>query len=484
MTIQLIGQKSKLPPLRMVQRSQTEVVSPPASLEQQAYARSQIVPRRSPTYHAPNILRALTLSTAATPFGCCNFFDRCNDEIMSLHFGGTLGLLDWMNFQVSDECYKVLEFISYNRPANGSAGYLADPCADPNGIEYGTSKLTLEDFGRYGRTGPTRDIMKPKRFCATDPVRRLDGVPVTSEREWDMRFATDVILQDINRHSVTGNAAVPGQFGGLEYWVKNGYPGPNGKTLDSIVINWAGNNLAGAGGGAKTWNGAAIAAAFEWFDVLKAAVRNIKQRISWARQLANQPMMLGDMILALPTFLGYCVLDAYACYTICGGGQFTPVNLQQSEVRTFRDNLVRADNPSNLFGAGYITIDNMDIPLMNWDWGLIKGPQRGDIYLLTGAIGGVRIWEGEHLSAETAASEYGELGYESFDEGRMLGTVVTENECRLMKFWMHPRMFCRAPWTQIRFADVECDTPGTPLSPDPTETSFFPQGSSFTPAVC
>lgn len=32
--------------------------------------------------------RTMTVSDAATPFGCCNFFDNCADGIMSLHYAG------------------------------------------------------------------------------------------------------------------------------------------------------------------------------------------------------------------------------------------------------------------------------------------------------------------------------------------------------------------------------------------------------------
>src|SRR6478609_10592345 len=194
------------------------------------------------------VARSMTTSLNASPFGCCNFFDRCGDgDTMSLHFAGGLPLLDWMGFAVSDVCEKTFEFITYVRPdrANGggaSAGHLADPCADPNGVDWGYAKLSLRDFGRYGRKGPTRDLMKPSKFCVSDPIRRLDGTIVTDEREWDSFFATSVIVQDISRDMIVGNAATKGKFNGLERWVKTGYSNP---ALDSIVIDWNGNGMAG-----------------------------------------------------------------------------------------------------------------------------------------------------------------------------------------------------------------------------------------------
>lgn len=428
--------------------------------------------------------RAASLSVSsqqATPFGCCNFFDACTQDIMSLHYAGSLGLLDWMGFNVSDECYRSLEFISYVRPArsegNATVGYISDPCADPNGIEFGTCKLTVEDFGLYGRQGPSRKILVPKRYCVTDPRRRLDGTLLTDEREWDMRFTMDVMLQDIMKDLVSGNASTPGQFDGLERWVRTGYT--NCSLLDSIVIDWNGRSLDGGAG--ITWNGAAIAATWNWFDVFQAAVRRIKQRISWSPVLRAQRMGVGDMILVMPTDVINCVLNHYTCWSVCPGAQYNEVNLNTYEARQFRDRL-----NGGAFGFGRVFVDGFEIPIMPWDWNLINGPSRGDMYLLTGSVGSNRIWEGEFLSAQSAMAKMSDAGnnpFFSLDGGRVLGTVETDNLCRIMKLWMSLRLFCRAPWAQVRFQDVACASVAGFLSPDPAETSFYPL-TSFTPANC
>ena len=126
--------------------------------------------------------RALTVSTNPSPFGAFNYFDRCTNELMGLHFTASLPLLDWIGWEVSDEYTKTFEYLTFVRPTvtNGtaSAGHLSDACADPNTWEFGTNKFTVTGFGRYGRRGPTRDIMKPMMYCKTDPRRRLDGTPV------------------------------------------------------------------------------------------------------------------------------------------------------------------------------------------------------------------------------------------------------------------------------------------------------------------
>jgi len=422
--------------------------------------------------------RVLTVDDMASPFGCCNFFDHCTDELLSLHYNGRLGLLDYLGFNPTENCYRSIEFISYVRPARtisrtASAGHLADPCADPNGIEIGSCKLTVEDFGRYGRVGPTREIMKPKYWCKTSPRRRLDGQPVESEQEWDMRFAMDTLIGDIRTDVVEGATTTPGQFDGLERWVKTGY---DCSILDSLVIDWNSNPMTGGAG--ITVNGNPILPTYNFVDVLLSAIRRIRQRILWSPVLGAQTPMVGDMILALPSFMINCLLDHYTCWSVCDGSQYNEVALQSYEARAFRNSLL-----GGMFGNGRIYVDGYEIPLMAYDWGLIKGPTRGDIYLLTGSVGSVRIWEGEHLSALTAAQQFGELGYFSTDGGRVLGTMVTENECYKLKVWMHPRLWCMAPWAQIRFQDVVCHDPLGPLSGDPDLTSFYPL-SSFDPAEC
>jgi hypothetical protein len=430
----------------------------------------------------------LTLDTHASPFGCCNYFDACTDEIMTLSFGGQLPLLDWMGFNVTEECYRSVEFITYVRPeqtlqGTDTAGYLSDPCDTPNGFEFGTRKLTVEDFGRYGRSGPVRDIVKPLRYCKTRPRYRLDGSPVESEDEWDMLFATDTLLNDIRQDLVSGSAAVSGQFDGLQQWVAT----THGGMLNSYVIDWNDNVMDGGAG--ITVNGTAIANTFNIIDVLISVIRRIRQRISWSKWLQNQvnQMQIGDMILVLPTFLKDCLLDYFTCWSVCEGSQYSEVNLQTYEARQFRKGLI-ANVPENLFGDGYITVDSFPIPILTYDWDTITGPTRGDMYVLTGSVGNVRIWEGEHLDATRALERIrtnldSSMGYFTADGGRLLGKKRFDNECIQMSMWMHPRLFCYAPWAQVRFQDVRCTSALDPLSPDPAETSFYPE-SSFDAAEC
>lgn len=423
----------------------------------------------------------LTLSASApdSPFvaDATPFFDVCDDNLMSLHFGGRMGLLDLLSWNVTDVFEKRMKYLTWVRPAfsqgAATAGHLSDPCADPNGFEFGAADLTLTGFGRYGRSGPTREILKPTRFCEQSPRYRLDGTPVTSEFEWDLAFAMDVLRQDLYRHLITGNDATAGQFDGLQQWINTGFDGSG--MLDSMVIDWNGNNLDGTGGGAITLNGTALSTSPDLVDMLLAIYRRFKQRIMWSPMLATQNMREGDQVLVLPTFLAECLLDKYTCWSVCEGRQYNEANLQTFEARQFRTSLL-----GGLFGAGKITLDGDVIHLFAYDWETMHGAHRGDMYFLTLSAGAMRIWQGEHLSAAAAAAEMrneGHAQYFSTDGGRVIGTTDVDNLCRQTKIWIRPRLWCVAPWLQARIMEVECTPVLDPLSPDPLETSFFPATS-------
>jgi hypothetical protein len=436
----------------------------------------------------PEQIYRLTLDTNNAPDSpwvgdSTPFFSQCdNGDLISLHFGGRMGLLDLFDWQVSQDFQKEVKYLTWVRPAysggNPTAGHLSDPCADPNGFEYGAADLIINGFGRYGRMAPVREILKPTRFCEMQPRVRLDGTRVTSEFEWDLAFIVDTIRQDLFRHVITGNDSTAGQFDGLQQWINTGFPG-NG-ILDSMVIDWNGNDLDGAGGGSITVNGNAVNGTPDIVDVLLAIYRRYKQRIMWSPLLAGQDLREGAVVLVLPTFLAECLLDKYTCWSVCEGRQYNEANLQTFEARQFRNSLL-----GGLFGAGSITLDGDRIHLFAYDWETIHGNHRGDIYFLTLSVGNMRLWQGEILDAQAAAAEMRQQGHNQYfvtDGGRVLGVTEVDNLCRQTKAWIRPRLYCIAPWLQARIMDVECVPVLDPLSPDPLSTSFYPV-TSFAPDI-
>lgn len=437
-------------------------------------------------------LRQMTLGSEVTPFGCCNFFDECADGIFSLYYRGGLDLLDVLGFRVSNDCYRSVDFISYVRPeqvgGRDTTGVVTDPCADPHGVEIGSCRLHVEDFGLYSRESWPRNIFKPMQYCKTSPRYLYDGTPVTSESQWDMFFTMDQLLNDLRVAVITDNAlSGAGHFDGLQRWVRTGY---DCSILDSYVVDWNGNALDGTGGGVITINGApanldATGANFDFIQFLLDLNGNINYRMTWSPLLKGQMNNGVTKVLLLPSFLARCVLDFYACWSVCPGATLEIITKNLGEIREFRQTL-----NGGMFGHGRIWLDGEEISLLKYDWGMINGPTTGDVYLLTLNVGAQRLWEGEHISAEIAIKALSDAGYAtsagdyiSLDGGRVLAKGDFENLCMTKKLWMAPRLFCMAPWAQIRFQDVVCRTPSGPLSPNPADTSYYPL-DSFSAAAC
>jgi hypothetical protein len=355
----------------------------------------------------------LTESSLATIYGCCGLFDMCSDvDVLSLSLQGADPFLDWIAWQASDVCIIKKEFITWTRPeysaGSPTAGYLSDPCDDPNGAEWGKCDFTLEDFARLRRKGPVRDVTEvDMKYCEAQPRYRVDGTMIMNDKEYDMVVAGEVLLQDLRRMIVTGNATTGGQFDGLEQLVVNDYTNSAGlrcAIMDSIVVDWASHALGGGAG--ITINGNAIASTYDFIDVLLDVFRTIRQRIKWSPSLASQQLRVGDIVLVMPSHMTRCLLDFYTCWSVCEGREFNEANLQTFEARTFRNGLM-----GGMFGDGRIFLDSFEIPLLSYDWELIKGPNRNDIYMLTGQIGNIKTIHGQYINMNAARREYSDINY-------------------------------------------------------------------------
>lgn len=428
-----------------------------------------------------------SVDTQGTPFGCTceGLFNSCADNaVLSLSLQGDV-FLDWIGWQKTNVCLIKKEFIAYQRPSqyNGSdtAGAVSNPCADGNGFEFGRCDFTLTDFGRYRRVGPTRDMtMNEVRYCENSPRWRLDGEPISSEDEWDAHFIGEILLQDLRNAVVEGNNTSGGQFDGLERLVKTGYTNANGETcqlMDSIVINWNSNNTEGGAG--ITWNGNAVGATYDIIDVLLDVYRHIRQRISWSPTLAANRMQVGDMVLVLPWFAVKCILDKFTCWTVCPGAQYNETNLNTYEARAFRNSLL-----GGAFQAGKIYLDGFEIPLLPYDWGMINGGDSFDMYLLTNAIGGIRLINFQYLDLTGAVRGYPDSGYEATDGGRFLTWVDTDQTCVRRSVEVRPRLLMWAPWAQARIYNIMCAGPGPVISVDPGSSYLMEDSSGFYASTC
>lgn len=411
------------------------------------------------------------VSSDPTIYGCELLFDICTDDaLMSLSFEGTAPFLDWIGWEPTNVCVIKKAFINFVRAersgGNATAGWLADPCEDPNGFEVDYCDFTLTDFARLRRESPTRDITKMDiRYCEVQPRYRLDGSQITDQREYDFRLAVEVLLQDLKSMVVEGNKSTAGQFNGLEQLVKTGYTDSDGsacEAMDSIVVNYN-HNTVDTGGNGMTWNGAAISSAFSYIEILHAIYRRIRHRIRLAPALASQRLRVGDMVLVMPEDFAPCVLDAFNCWSFCGG------DLSLLDTQEARQN--RNDLNGGLYGAGHIELDGFEIPLMPYDWGLIVSGQTFDSYLLTGAVGNVKLIQGQFNDLEAVAEARPDK-FAATDGGRLLNWAEDRHTCEVQVAEMQPRLLMWAPWAQARISNVVCATPGGIISADPNSTYF------------
>lgn len=429
---------------------------------------------------------AITISDLATIYGCTGLFDLCSDQdLMSLSFEGQNKFLDWIGWEKTNVCLIKKNFITFVRPERTSegarsAGYIQDPCGSSNGVEWGTCDFTLEDFGLLRRHGPERVATKiGMKLCEIQPRYRLDGTPITNDAEFDMRLAVEAMLQDLKRMVIDGNKSTSGQFDGLQRLVKTGYvnsKGQNCDSMDSIVIDW--NDLGMAGGSGATWNGKSIDSSYGFIDVLMAAFRRVIDRIQMSPTLSAQPLSVGDIILVAPTHVLRCILDSYTCWSVCPGATNVQVAIQSYEARRFRDNL-----NGGMFGDGRIFVDGFEIPLISYNWGMTDETSgSSDAYLLTGRVGNVKTISGQYLDMSSVPAGYPEAAYSYTDGGRFLTWLDREKTCIVRETEMQPRLLMWAPWAQVRFQNIQCAAIGGVLSPDPWETSFYPE-TSFCVAV-
>jgi hypothetical protein len=437
-----------------------------------------------------NVVQRLAVSDLASIYGCCGLFDMCGDaDLMSLSFAGNEPFLDVLDWQPSNVCKIHKDFITWVRPERNrtsSPGWLADPCGDPYTVEYGTCAFEIEDFGRLRREGPVRDITKAAlRLCENQPRYRLDGAAITDDMEYGIRLATEVLMQDLKTLLVLGTTGTAGQFDGLRRLVKTGYTAPDGhfcRIMDSIVVDWNDNDMSGGDG--ITWNGRAVSDDVDFVSLLLAVYRRIRDRLQMAPALSGA-LVPGDIVLVMPTALIRCLLDAYTCWSVCPtdffAGSITGMNTLEG--RRYRDSL-----NGGMFGAGRIFLDGFEIPLVPYNWGLINGPSHFDAYMLTLKVGGIRLVQGQYNDMRNVLRLPGmPAGAGTFaqatDGGRLLTWPNADQTCVKHLVEMQPRLLMWAPWAQARIQDVVCNQPGGPLSPDPDETSFFPE-TSFRPAEC
>ena len=408
-------------------------------------------------------------------------FDVCGqNDLVSLSLNGVNPLLDWIGW-VGTKTYRLVrDYVLYVRalgtPGEGgnvpTAGWICDPCASPNSVEWAHDQLEIEGFGTVGRKSPVRDFaMTGMNYCEISPRYRLDGQLISDDLEYDIIRATEVTIQDLLYQVLNGNADTCGQMDGLPQIVTDAY---TNSMLNSIVVDWNGNGMDGGAG--ETFNGYAIPTDSTFIDLLMAVIRRIRARIGMVPIIRASNLSYGDLILAMPSSFIPCLLDAFTCWSVCPGSVMTGSAsvLDTYEARRFRDTL-----NGGAFGAGQIIIEGLTIPILPVDQ-LITGYNTFDAYLLTRGVGGWRWLYGQFNDMNPVAaiaSQKTGRNYAATDGGRLLTWANSENRCIEMNVEMQPRLVIEAPWAQAVIQDVKCDAIGGPLSTD-AWNSYFPYNFS------
>ncbi len=428
---------------------------------------SNLVKREQLTF-TPGAVAALYGSSAP-------LFDmHASDAIMSLSFAGRYSpLFDWLGFEPT-KIFRVHEyFISYIA-ADGAAagtptdGWITDPCAPGETVEWGSADFAVEGFGRIRRRSPVRELTEVDlRYSEAQPVYRIDGSLITDELEWDYYQVTSAMVQDLHRMLILGNKTTAGQFDGLQRLVNYGYTTTTGAIateMDSIVIDYNGNSFAPAGGATGvTFNGNPITDGYNFIDILKSVVNRIQTRVRMAPTL-NAQLQNQDMALVLPQDWIDTLLDAYTCYTVCGNDV---TRMDSFEARNYRASLAGG----GMFNAGVIRIHGIDISLLPYDFELNNGDGTCDMYLLTRGAGNTPFLRGQFNDLSTVSKG----DFTATDRGLLMTWETTDHTCYQRHAEAQLRLVARAPWAQARFANVGGDLILGSISGDPLSSVFIEQ---------
>jgi hypothetical protein len=417
---------------------------------------------------------SLTASALAKVYNP-GLFSMCgSNDLLSLVIEND-PFLDWLGWRPNDEAKQFVKLLTYVGPAgaynNSETNGTAAACDDAAGVEFGTCQVLLPGKGRIKRAGPVRDLTENNvKLCEAQPVYMKNGQPITDELQWSTSLAGIGVRQDLMRMVITGNASNANEFSGLQSLVKTGYTDVESArrcyAMDSIVLNWGSHAATYAYNGTHTL-----------VDYIIGIVRRVRQRAASANL---GQVVVGDMILQMPTFLRDDLLNAFTCWSVCPGAQYQEANLNTLEARTFRNTL-----NGGTFGMGQIFVDGTPVPIITYDWGPLSQAAPhfvGDMYLLTRRIGNVPTLSGQYIDMSKPAArfteEVGLAHYRATDGGRFLVYWKTDNECTQPTVVMRPNLYLSAPWACARIQNVAALSPLAPLSLDPT-SSYYAEESIY-----
>lgn len=428
---------------------------------------------------------ATITATGTSIYGRNSIFDPCSPgDVFGLQVA-THGLMQWLGWRPNKFYRRRVDFITWFGPQGLTDGNpitgAGAPCDNPGTWEYGTCGYDLCHTSWYHLASEGLDphtIVQER--CETSPRYRLNGVQINDDVEWQMNGIMNVMAQQIRRAQIHGSHVNANEMEGLESLIKTGYTDANGNLcpqIDSILIDWAHDNLDGAVNGLGNF-----------FDYLDEVVTELEWR---AQDLG--PILETDMILLTSRFMATCLLDAYACYTTCGVTDSNDVTDQalRAQQRAARMALNGGPLYDGTRAVGFLNLKSgRRIPIMVED--ALDVSRNGatyctDIYLLTRRIGSIDVLYGEYLDLRTFESrvkkQLATASFRADAAGRFVFKGKEDNWCVNLMMGTSPEIYLAAPWAQVRFQDVCCGRERQPLVGDVFQPQYLPGGAPLHTAV-
>ena len=417
--------------------------------------------------------------TSNTMYGCTGLFGLCGpDEIIGMTMLDD-PLVDWLGFFPDTVCEKFIKGWIYTDVEGTAAGSVStyvygEACDDPPTSEKGVCEFFIGDFGTLRACGEAVKVADiglrkcDKQPTYTIPVEGVGPIRIDNDLDLETIAGAQTVKHELSREVITGDKTVTGQFDGLSQLVKTGYMSVEGNrcyAMDSLVVDWQNDDLSGAVNG----HGSIISKIRDMWRVLR-------WRINQTGMGAPQE---GDVVLVMPTWLAWEVLDEWAVWAF---RETNPAGTQVVYRDAYEMREMRERYSIGLFGGGYVTVDGFNLHIIPHDWMPIDqdAPKFcNDIYMLTRRIGNRRVLQGQYIPTDmgsNAVAQYAGYNYfqtEAMQGGRALRWMKFDNACVKPCLLTRPRMYLETPWAQGKIENVCVNVQFTPDSLDPQSNYFI-----------
>jgi hypothetical protein len=297
---------------------------------------------------------------------------------------------------------------------------------------------------------------------------------IADDFEWQLNGILNALKQDIARDVVHGSHLNSYEMNGLQSIIRTGYQDNNNNYcpyVDSWLVEWDNDDLDGANNG---WG--------NFFDFLHELVNQIEYRAQNLGDISDS-----DMVLFTSRFMADCILDAFACYSVCG---VTTVNDRteqalRAQTLAYRQTLNGGPLYDGSRAVGFISLKNgRRLPILVDDAFDITRPNAmycTDVYLLTRQVGSRPLLYGEYLSLgdyQNMMRKFNSAtGIRAEAAGRFAFKGKEDNWCGVAMVGTSPEIYIAGPWAQARIMNVCCTRRLQPVTGDPFQPEYMPGGA-------